>query len=473
MSGLTIGDFISLAGGRSVGQARRDETPFVPSTDSRTILTGETFVCLRGPNFDGHRFIGQALERGAAAIVLDDPSGLPQPSPVPAIAVADAAAAYLRGAAATRARSKALVIGVTGSAGKTTTKEFARQLIERRRRVLATPQNENNELGVAKVCYQLCGAAGAAEPEVAVIEMGARRPGEIAELVEIARPDVGVLTNVGEAHLEFFADREELARTKFALFGRGARGVGGASDEWTRRLAAQAGIEKTTIWVRLCGEPPAPGLTLEAGERRDGRVPLTLGASHAFAAWHLAGNHHLKDALLAAGAALHCGLTFEEAIDGLGDLRLPPGRFERHVLPGGAIVIYDAYNASPLAVDHALRAFEEVPAAHRIAVLGSMAELGAESEQQHERTGAAAARTPLFKLYCGGEHAAALARGAIRAGLPKDAVATYTSNEEIAATLQRELRAGDAVLLKGSRVQRMEQILDALVSDGASKRVAS
>jgi len=471
VSGLTIGEFVALSGGRLVGEALRAAAAFAPSTDSRTISSGESFVCLRGAHFDGHAFIAQALARGAAAVVVDDVSALPVPCPVPAVATADAKQAYLRGAAALRSRSQAVVVGVTGSTGKTTTKEFTRQLLERSFRVLATHDNENNELGVAKVCYQLLRGAPGSGPEIAVAEMGARHPGEIAELVEIARPDVGVLTNVGEAHLEFFENQAELARTKFALLERGARGVCSAADEWTRRLAAQAGIEKTTLWVRRCGDPTAPGLTLEAGVPQSGQVPLTLGASHAFAGWHLIGEHHLQDALLAVGAALHCGLTFEAAIAGLGELRLPPGRFELHRLPGGATVIFDAYNASPAAVAYALRALGEVPAQRRIAVLGSMAELGALAESRHEQTGAAAATAALFKLYCGGEHAAALANGALRAGMPRDAVATFHSNEEIAATLRAELQAGDAVLLKGSRVQRMEQILDALASGGAPTRV--
>jgi len=463
MSGLGLRAFAAAVGGRLVDPHGAD-APFVPSTDSRTIAAGETFVCLRGPTFDGHDHIEQALARGAAGVIIDRIEMLPSSCGVPVVLTRDAKEAYLLGAAEARRRSRAVVVGVTGSTGKTTTKEFARQIIARRRRVLASPQNENNELGVAHLCYRL-----SADVDVAIVEMGARHPGEIGQLVDIARPDVGILTNVGEAHLEFFRDQEELARTKFALFQRGARAVCSAADAWSRSLAAEAGIERAATWVRLCGDPPASGLMLEAGAASGGRVPLTLGASHAFAAWHLVGDQHLRDALLAAAAAVHCGLSFEEATAGFGDLQLPAGRFEVHALTGGAIVVYDAYNASPASVVHALHAFGEIPAKRRIAVLGTMAELGRDAAARHEATGAAAASALLDKLYCGGEFGSALATGALRAGMRPDAVATYETNEDVTRQLRRDLRDGDAVLLKGSRVQKMEQILAALLANASSK----
>lgn len=461
MSRLTIADFIKTASARLIG-AGVPGAPFIPSTDSRTLSPGETFICLRGPNFDGHDFIDEAVRRGAIAVVVDQPAAVERVT-VPAIVVDDTKRAYLAGAARARKLATGVqLVGITGSTGKTTTKEMAAQLIGQHRRVSATPMNENNELGVARLCYALDGV------DVAVAEMGARHPGEIAELAGIAAPDVGVLTNVGEAHLEFFEDREQLARTKFALLERSARAVCNAADAWTRRLAAEQGLARSALWVRLCGDENAAGLTLEAGSPHDGRVAVSLGASHAFAEWRLVGEHHLRDALLAAAAALHCGITFEQVIAGFGSLRLPAGRFETHALPSGAFVVYDAYNASPTSVAHALRAFAVLPALRRIAVLGSMAELGDEAVARHEETGAAAARCLLDALYCGGEFAEALASGARRAGMPPTAVATYSSNAEIAGILRRSLQSGDGVLLKGSRVQRMEEILEALAAEKAA-----
>jgi len=492
MSRLTLARFCEIAGGTFVRPAvasstsaalattsvalerssSPDQIPFIPSTDSRTLRRGQTFVALRGPNFDGHRFIGAALGAGAAALVVDDAGAITRGVDVPTILVADAKHAYLAGAAAARRLYRALVVGITGSNGKTTTKTMAAQLIGRFRRVVATPANENNELGVAKLCYALDDSV-----DVAIAEFGARHPGEIEQLVQVAAPDVAVLTNIGEAHLEFFRDIDELARTKFAIFSGGARAVCNAADAWTRRLADENGMGKRAMWARLCGEPEAPGLSIEAGEPQGGRVAVSLGASHAFASWHLIGEHHLKDALLAAGAALQCGLRFEEAIAGFADLRLPPGRFELHALPGGATAVYDAYNASPTSMQHALRAFAALSGRCHIAVLGSMAELGSGAVSGHEATGAAAAAARVDALYCGGDHAQTLARGALDAGMPPTTVHTYVTNAEIAQTLRDVLRPDDVVLLKGSRVQRMEEILNALLataspagSAGASPR---
>ncbi len=459
MSTLSLADFAKAARSTWRGPETDLGAPFRPSTDSRTIALGEVFVALRGPSFDGNAFAKAALARGCRALVLDDTAAVPDPSPVPYMLVTDAKAAYIAGAAAARRASDAQVVGITGSNGKTTTKAMATQLVGLRFHTLATPQNENNELGVAKICYLL-----GDDVDVAIVEMGARHPGEIAQLVEIAAPDVGVLTNVGEAHLEYFEDREDLARTKFALFAGDARAVCNAGDEWSRMLAAEEGIDKDALWIRLAGDHAVAGRTLEASQPKDGHVEVTYGALHAWVEWHLAGEHHLRDALLAAGAAIMCGVSFEAAAAGFGALHLPEGRFELHALPSGATCVYDAYNANPTSVAHALLAFADIPAQRRFAVLGSMAELGPEVEAMHRATGAAAARASLDALYCGGPYARALIEGARKAGMPEASVRQYESNSEIAAVLANTLRSGDAVLLKGSRVQRMEEILQALLA---------
>ncbi|HLN47510.1 MAG TPA: Mur ligase family protein, partial [Magnetospirillaceae bacterium] len=192
MSRLTLSRFLEASQGRLAAEARLEaDVPFVPSTDSRTLRPGETFVALRGENFDGHHYIGAALAAGAAGLVVERPEAVPAGSGATVVVVGDTKAAYLRGAAAARRMAaRTLLVAVTGSVGKTTTKAFAAQLIGRFRRVIATPQNENNELGVAKLCYAI-GESG--DVDVAIAEFGARHPGEIAELVEIAAPDVGVL----------------------------------------------------------------------------------------------------------------------------------------------------------------------------------------------------------------------------------------------------------------------------------------
>lgn len=466
MSLLTIDRFAAVTGARfDPENAARSlaGVTFIPSTDSRTLEPGEMFVCLRGPNYDGHRFADAAVRRGAIGVVADERATLPQDLGVPVLRVADAKRAYMAGASEARSLARGCrVVGITGSVGKTTVKSMCAQFLRVHRATLETPANENNEIGVSKACYKI-----GEDVRAAVIEMGARAPGQIAELVAIAKPDIGVLTNVGEAHLEFYRDRDELARTKFAIFSKGAKPVLNAADEWSRRLAAEERIEETAIWVRLCGDPKTSGIALEAGVPKDGQVPLTFGSSHVLARWRLIGEHHLRDALLAAGAAILAGLSFEHAAELMETLELPAGRFEIHVLPNRVIVVYDAYNASPTSVAHALNAFVEIPASRRIAVLGSMAELGEDAPAQHEWTGAAAARTGIDKLYCGGLFAERIAAGAQSAGMSGERIDIFSDNASVAATLRERLRAGDAVLLKGSRVQRMEEILAALLREDA------
>jgi UDP-N-acetylmuramoyl-tripeptide--D-alanyl-D-alanine ligase len=458
---LAFAKFLEVSGGDVIGAKAALPEQFRPSTDSRAIGPGETFVCLRGERFDGHAYAAQAAGRGAVAIVADDVTGIGAAS-VPIVRVPDAKAAYLAGAAASRKAFAGTVVAITGSTGKTTTKEFAAQIIGSKRRVLATPQNENNELGVAKVCYRMDERS-----DVAVLEFGARHPGEIAQLVGIAKPDIGILTNIGEAHLEFFRGQEELARTKFALFGGGAKPVLSAGDVWSRMLAAEAGASAQVMWVRLVGDPIMAGIMLEAGVPSDGQVPVTLGASHAFAGWHLFGEHHLRDALAAAGAAILAGLSFEDALGVLGDLRLPAGRFETHRASSGATIIYDAYNASPSSMRQALASFAAIPANRHVAVLGSMAELGPDARRHHEAVGAAAAHMGADLIYAGGDFADAIAKGARDAGAAPDRVLIYPDNASALESLRRTITAGDCVLLKGSRVQHLEEILAGLLGSGA------
>ena len=459
MSLLTYGGFLQASAAQSIGRAPQSDALFNPSTDSRTLRAGDAFVCLRGPSFDGHDYIAQALRAGAAAVVFDDRAKLPPAAGVPALLVSDAKAAYLKGASAAARLAPALRIAITGSNGKTTTKALCAQLVSSVGEVLAAPQNENNELGVARLCYALQRST-----RIAVFEFGARHPGDIARLVEIVPPHIAVLTNIGEAHLEFFSSREELARTKFAIFSRAARAVCNAGDRATLELAKSTGIAEQALWVRMPGDPPVQGLTLEAAPRRDGRVELRFGSACEAASWRLVGEHHLRDALLAAAAALLAGAGLGDIAAAFGGLRLPPGRFEVHRLRGGITLVYDAYNSNPTSAACALRAFAQLPAARHLAVLGSMAELGPQAQEQHERIGALAWAAGLDVLLCGGSFAAALAQGALRAGMPAEALFRYRDNPDAAAELRRRLKAGDALLLKGSRVEELEQVMAELMS---------
>lgn len=425
-------------------------------TDSRTLQPGETFLALHGEHFDGHEYVAQAIAAGAAAVIIDRESA--RAAGVTTLLVGETLAAYMALAAAARERFTGRVVAVTGSAGKTTTKVLLAQLLATHDRVLASPANENNEIGVAKLLL----AASNDAHDVLVVEMGARKYGDVEALVAIARPDIGILTNVGDAHLEIMGTRARLEETKWALFSRGARAVLNLDDEASRRHAPQ--LDAPPHWF-FAGdeEPKQPPLPLCAliGRDRLLLVDETRQRTERSVDVRLAGAHNRANLAAATAAALDAGIPLDGIVAAFPALALPRGRFERIALRSGIGVIYDAYNASASGTIASLDAFVEEQAARRIAVLGGMAELGEESERLHEEVGARAAACVDW-LLAGGELAAATARGAQRAGLARQRIVTYATNHDAAEWLRKHTRRDDLVLLKGSRKYQLEEILEEL-----------
>jgi UDP-N-acetylmuramoyl-tripeptide--D-alanyl-D-alanine ligase len=426
-------------------------------TDTRTLQPGETFLALRGENYDGNAFAADAVRRGAAALIVDDTS--PAVAGITTLVVADARRAYMDLAAFARERFSGIVVGVTGSAGKTTTRSFLEQLARVRYgdRVLAPLGNENNELGVSKV---LLGADSQLH-DVLILELGARSFGDVAVLVDIARPDVGVLTNIGEAHLEIMGSRARLAETKWALFSRGARAVLNAEDDVSRERASS--LERNPHWFGAEDDARWSGLERITILSQDRLIDRCSGRTmQCDVAISLPGRHNRSNLAAAVAAALELGIPFDEIAAAVPTLQLPPGRYAQ-VRPrdGGPKIIYDAYNANASGMLAALDAFAEESAARRIAVLASMAELGVESPELHERVGAHAARV-VDVLVVEGDFAADLARGARDAGLQPSQIVEVQSNAQAAAWLRDHATAQDAVLLKGSRKYRLEEIVEAL-----------
>jgi UDP-N-acetylmuramoyl-tripeptide--D-alanyl-D-alanine ligase len=424
-------------------------------TDTRGLQTGDTFLALRGERFDGHKFLQQALERGACACIVE--VGADVPAGLPALIVRDAKRAYMDLAAAARAQFAGMVAGITGSAGKTTTKHLLAQLLSvhyGEDRVLASPANENNEIGVSKLLL----AAGDAHSAL-VIEMGARHEGEIAELVQIARPHIGVLTNIGEAHLEIFGSREHLARTKWGLFSQGAQAVLNADDSESS-LRASA-LSAPAVWFGT-GEPRLPGVWIgnantlvifSGGTRQE--LPVDV---------RLPGRHNRQNLAAAIAAALLIGMPIESIADTIPLLTLPPGRYQTIAVAGKPRLIYDAYNANTSGMLAALDAFAAEQATRRIAVLASMAELGSDSPAMHERVGAHAARSGLDLLLVGGDYAESMRQGALLAGFSLEQIVPFLDNRSAAAWLREHAQPQDAVLLKGSRKYKMEEIIEELLA---------
>jgi UDP-N-acetylmuramoyl-tripeptide--D-alanyl-D-alanine ligase len=462
---IPLGRALEAANARLLGSTSLAE-PMAFSTDTRTLGSGDAFVALRGERYDGHDYVRAALAAGARVLVVDDPNVVPEG--VPALAVENTTHAYLAFASVARARSTARVVAVTGSAGKTTTKNFIAHILRCAQggRVVATPANENNEIGVAKVLLSI--------PEDAafvVLEFGARKFDEIVPLARAASPEVAVLTNVGDAHLEIFGSHERLAQTKWGIFATGARRVLGSSDERTRELAAVAGDGVATTWFSLDARgdnPPADAAAVLYGRDRLVYEPHRATApsvlSHAYATdVRVPGDHNRQNAASAAAAAFDLGLDGSAIAAALESLELPPGRYERIDI-GTFAVLYDAYNASMSGMLATLAAFAQEPAVRRIAVLGSMAELGADAPEMHARVGAAAALAKVDMLLVGGDYADALTSGARAAGYEADRIVSFASNAVAAAWLENNARAGDLVLLKASRRYRLEEIVERLRS---------
>ena len=427
-------------------------------TDTRTLRAGDTFVALRGERYDGHAFAVDAAQRGASALVVDDPSAA-----VPGVAtlvVGNTLRAYMDLAALARDRFDGIVVGITGSAGKTTTRCFLEHLTHAQYgdRVLAPPANENNEIGVSRVLL----AADDARHDVIILELGARHFGDVATLVEIARPQIAVLTNIGEAHLEIMGSRKRLAETKWGLFSCGARAVLNADDAVSRDRASS--LDRPAHWFAEANEGVQwshyARITAVSGNTlidRDG-----AHTSQRDVAIRFPGRHNRSNLAAAAAAALELGIPLGVIAPAVSTLQLPAGRYSQLTLrDGGPKIIYDAYNANASGMIAALDAFAQESAARRIAVLASMAELGAESQALHERVGAHAARV-VDVLVVEGDFALELARGARDAGLQPSQIVEVRDNGEAAQWLREHATAGDAVLLKGSRKYRLEEIIEAL-----------
>jgi UDP-N-acetylmuramoyl-tripeptide--D-alanyl-D-alanine ligase len=429
------------------------------STDTRTIGEGDLFVALHGERFNGHAYVRDAYDRGAAVVVIDEPSARIEGRP--ALLVHDTLDAYMALAAVARARFEGAVLAVTGSVGKTTTKTLASQLLAVRygERVLSSPANENNEIGVSKLLL----SASRSKHDVLVVEMGARHYGDIAKLVAVARPTIGVLTNVGDAHLEIMGSRERLEETKWALFDRGARAVLNATDPTSVVRAPR--LDRPPHWF-FAGET---GAVVPV----NGRVTAVIGSHELCDSTgpktrtlqidvRLPGAHNCSNLAAAIACALDLGVSLQQVARAIPELQLPSGRYERILLRSGVTLIFDAYNANAAGMIAALDAFAAERAQRRIALLGSMAELGSESPQLHERVGRHAASTNVDLILVGGDFADDLAHGAVRAGLSSERIVAFTTNAEAARWVREHTRAGDAVLLKGSRRYKLEEIVEEL-----------
>jgi UDP-N-acetylmuramoyl-tripeptide--D-alanyl-D-alanine ligase len=418
--------------------------------DSRKLGTGDLFAALPGTQADGHDFVAAAARAGAAGALVARYVAVP----LPQIVVADVQAALTAAARAWRADFDGPLIGVAGSNGKTTVKEMLAAILARRGACLATQGNLNNHLGVPLTLLRL-----RPEHDYAVIEMGANHAGDVAWLADIARPGIGLITNAGAEHLEGFGDINGVARAEgemvAALPGNGTAIIN-ADDVYAPLWHGMTPARVLSFGLDNAADVSAEAPRLHVGESGCvARFELRTPAGRARVSLRLAGRHNVRNALCAAAAALAAGASLPEIVAGLEAMRAVPGRLNFRRAAGGAWLIDDSYNANPSSVLAALEVLAELPGRHWL-VLGDMGELGPHAEHSHREIGIAARARGIERLYTHGP-LAALAAASFGAG-----ASSFMQAEPLTRALQAELQPDVRLLIKGSRLNRLERVVAAL-----------
>ncbi len=436
-------------------------------TDSRSLRAGDLFVALKGPRFDGHGFVAEVLQRGAAgAIVARGYAGSGKQHPADGvIEVADTLRALQDLAHAVRLAAETRVIAITGSAGKTTTKETIAEMLGTRYRVVKNKGNLNNHIGLPLSLMQL-----RVRPDVAVMELGMNHAGEISRLVEIAEPDVRVWTNVGDAHLGFFASPDAIADAKGEILQRATAATLLICNADDPRVMTRA----RTFAGRTVTFGTVEGATVRATSIEDRgvdgmRARVTTPAGERVLETPLLGRGNLSNVLAATAVALDAGIALDVIADIAARLRPADRRGMVSRLPGGITLIDDSYNSSPTALRRALDVVaHESRYERKVAVLGEMLELGDHALALHEECGRAAAAAGLSALFAiGGLPARALADAAIDAGMPPQAVTYFPQSTDAVTVVSAYVRRGDVVLVKGSRGIRTDIVADRLAAEFA------
>src|SRR5438874_10712577 len=422
------------------------------STDSRTIKRSELFVALHGENFDAHDFVEAAAKSGAAGALVNRNWNRHVPENFALIRAVDPLQAYQQIATNYRRLLRLKVLAITGSNGKTSTKDFAASVLSRRFKVTKTEGNFNNHVGLPRTILE-----ATTQDEVAVWEIGMNHPGEVAALATIAAPDVAIITNIGIAHIEFMGSREAIAKEKGALvdaIGRRGSVILNADDPFSAGIAART--RARIIWAGITAGTVSAAEITQSANGSD--FTIREGAHRCRAQLPVPGLHMVQNGLLAVAVGRVFGLSLEECAAGLVAAPLTKARLQIKEVHGVQF-IDDSYNANPESMKAALRTLVELDAeGKRIAVLGEMGELGRESERGHREVGEEAATLGIDQLIAIGKMGKKIAQAAEKAGLPK--TAAVASTLEAAQLLGEVASPGDLVLIKGSRAARTERVLE-------------
>lgn len=462
---LTAGDVAAAVSGRIASGSA--STPIGPvSIDSRTIAAGDFFIAIRGERFDGHEFVSGALARGArGALVADAGPFAKVANDALLIEAADTTKALQDIARDVRRRWGAKVVAITGSAGKTTTKELTAELLSSRYRVFRNKGNLNNHIGLPLSLLEL-----RAGPEAAVVELGMNHPGEIRTLVSIAEPDVRVWTNVGDAHIGFFESADAIADAKAEVVEGAAPGhvlVANADDPRVMARVSAFRGRTVTFGTHNAADVRATDVQMLGLEGLRARVQTPSGAFQL--STPLLGFGNLANVLAATAVAVTFDITLEAIASRAAGFRAAHHRGELVRLPGGVTLIDDSYNSSPSALNRALEIVGAATgSARKIAVLGEMLELGPHADALHRESGRAAYTAGLDCLVAvGGPAAKQLSDGAVAAGMDARNVVHVPDRARAIEDVLTRVRPGDLVLVKGSRGIGLDALVERLKAEFA------
>jgi UDP-N-acetylmuramoyl-tripeptide--D-alanyl-D-alanine ligase len=450
-----VAEFLSAA-----GEFDHEGVAHGYSIDSRTIQPGELFFAVKGERMDGHDFVSQALEKGAAAAVIRKDQLARYTAKTRLMRVDDTLVALQTLASAVRRLWAKPLIGVTGSTGKTTTKEAIAHVLSTRFRVLKSEGNFNNHFGLPLMLLKI-------EPEhdLAVIEMGMSHAGEIAALAKIAQPEIGVVTNVAPVHLEFFDSVAGIARAKYELIEAlpaGGVAVLNGDDEYVSQFGRDFRGKVVLYGLRATADVRAENLQPRGSEGSN--FDVVVGSCRERAVLHLVGTHNIYNALAAVAVGLERGMNPSEAVAALASLT-PADKRGQVVKLGNITAINDCYNCNPKALEAMVDALAAMPAKRRIVVAGAMLELGPAGDDLHRQAGRYIASKKIDFLLGGQGQAQQMVEAARQAGMQAEFV---VAPEEAGEWLARESRDGDVVLMKASRGVKLERALEKWQSQRSS-----
>lgn len=458
MKGCTYGEIVRATGGRLLSGSPETRIAGI-ATDSRKVSQGDLFIPLVGERFDGHDFLPQVFTAGAIC-ALTQKEGLHIPG-MDLIQVKDTCRALGDLARWYREQFEIPLVGITGSVGKTSTKEMVWSVLRQHFQVLKTEGNFNNEIGLPLTLLGL-------EPmhQAAVVEMGMRGLGEISYLTRIARPSVAIITNIGMSHIERLGSRQNILKAKLEILEGllpGGTVILNGDDEL---LSGMKGLlSHRTVFYGMEESVQYRAFNITSAGEEGSYFDITLKNRDYRVHVPVPGVHHIYNALAAIAAGVELGMPEAEIIQGIANYS--PGKMRQDILQHkGMKVINDVYNASPQSMQSAMNVLKDISGEHRtIAILGDMLEMGEWAEEAHRGVGQYVFEKSVDELLTVGKQGTNIAHGAIQAGFPQERVHTFENNTQVDRFLAGFLRTGDHILVKGSRGMKMEEIVDSILKD--------